>query len=360
MKILHVDTAREWRGGQNQVWLTARGQLARNHQVRVACAAGGRLEARLIADGLDHESFAFGRGDLSPRSIAALAGALRSFSPDVVQLHDPHGISAGVLASRLSRFDGVLIGTRRVDYPLRGSLSRLKLQSCDAVIAVSRAIAEILAQSGLPPDRTRLVYEGVADRPPVGNREDLRVLGIGDRDLVVGNVAALTEQKDHETLLAAARRVVAEEPRTRILVFGEGLLRRALEQRAIALGLGSSVVFVGFRPDVERFIPHFDVFCLSSQKEGLGTSLLDAMCFSRPIVATAAGGIPEVVEDGVNGRLVPTRDPESLARGLLEVLRASPQQRAAWGEAGRRRFLAGFSVDRMVDETLRVYEECAP
>jgi L-malate glycosyltransferase len=356
MKILHVDTAREWRGGQNQVWLTARGQLSRGHAVRIACASAGRLEARLLAEALDHQSFAFGRGDLSPRSVAALAGVMRAYGPDVVQLHDPHGISAGVLAARLSRFDGALIGTRRVDYPLRGSLSRMKLSACDAVIAVSSAIVEILAESGLPRANTHLVYEGVADRPAVGTRADLRVFGIGDRDFVVGNVAALTEQKDHETLLVAAQRLVAAEPSARVLVFGEGQLRQQLEERAKALGLGAAVVFAGFRPDVERFIPHFDAFCLSSQKEGLGTSLLDAMCFSRPIVATAAGGIPEVVIDGVNGRLVPVKDPEKLAAGLIEVLRASPEQRQRWGAAGRERFLASFSVERMVDETLGVYD----
>ena len=190
----------------------------------------------------------------------------------------------------------------------------------------------------------------------MGTRADLRVFGIGDRDFVVGNVAALTEQKDHETLLVAAQRLVAAEPSARVLVFGEGQLRPQLEERAKALGLGAAVVFAGFRPDVERFIPHFDAFCLSSQKEGLGTSLLDAMCFSRPIVATAAGGIPEVVIDGVNGRLVPVKDPEKLAAGLIEVLRASPEQRKKWGAAGRERFLASFSVERMVDETLGVYD----
>ncbi len=358
MKILHVDTAREWRGGQNQVWLTARGQLTRGHDVRVACASGGRLEARLLAEGMARDALAFGRGDLSPRSVAVLAGLLRSFSPEVVHLHDPHGISAGVLASRLSRFRGRLIGTRRVDYPLRGTLSRLKLLSCDLVIAVSRAIAEILAQSGMPRDRVRMVYEGVPDRPPTGSREDLRAFGVGDRDLVIGNVAALAEQKDHATLLHAAKRVIAEEPRARVLVFGEGVLHQALEEQARSLGLARSVIFAGFRPDVERFIPYFDVVCLSSQTEGLGTSLLDAMCFSRPIVATAAGGIPEVVEDGVNGRLVPIKDPDALAAALLDVLRAGPERRRAWGEAGRARFLDRFSVDRMVSETLGVYQEC--
>jgi glycosyltransferase involved in cell wall biosynthesis len=90
--------------------------------------------------------------------------------------------------------------------------------------------------------------------------------------------------------------------------------------------------------------------------EGLGTSLLDAMCFSRPIVATRAGGIPEAVEDGLNGRVVAVHDPEALANALVGVLR-DPEARARYGRAGRRRFEERFSAERMVEETLRVYEE---
>jgi len=107
---------------------------------------------------------------------------------------------------------------------------------------------------------------------------------------------------------------------------------------------------------VDRLLPAFDVFCLSSHLEGLGTSLLDAMAFGRAVVATAAGGISEAVEDGVTGRVVPVRDPARLAQALLDLL-GDPERRCAMGEAGRRRFLERFTADRMVDETLRVYEE---
>jgi glycosyltransferase involved in cell wall biosynthesis len=133
-------------------------------------------------------------------------------------------------------------------------------------------------------------------------------------------------------------------------------LRRELEARVREGGLAGRVAFAGFRDDVDRLLPAFDVFCLSSQLEGLGTSVLDAMAFGRPVVATAAGGIPEAVEDGVTGRVVPVRDPVALARALLDVLR-DPEARRAMGDAGRQRFLARFTADRMAEETLRVYAE---
>jgi glycosyltransferase involved in cell wall biosynthesis len=173
---------------------------------------------------------------------------------------------------------------------------------------------------------------------------------------VVGNVAALTGHKDHATLIEAAGLVLRARPETRFVIVGEGPLRRELEARVREGGLAGRVAFAGFRDDVDRLLPAFDVFCLSSQLEGLGTSVLDAMAFGRPVVATAAGGIPEAVEDGVTGRVVPVRDPVALARALLDVLR-DPEARRAMGDAGRQRFLARFTADRMAEETLRVYAE---
>jgi len=175
---------------------------------------------------------------------------------------------------------------------------------------------------------------------------------------VVGNVAALVDHKDHATLLDAAARVVARLPRVHFVILGEGELRPQLERQVARLGLGERVHLAGFRDDVDRLLPGFDLFCLSSHMEGLGTSVLDAMCFGRPIVATSAGGIPDAVADGVSGRLVPPRDPEALAQALLRLLE-SPEDARRLGAGARARYEAGVSVDRMVERTLAVLEEAS-
>jgi glycosyltransferase involved in cell wall biosynthesis len=227
------------------------------------------------------------------------------------------------------------------------------------VIAVSAAVARVLEKGGLARASVRVVYEGVPDRAPAGGGPDaLRALGVPAGVPVVGNVAALTGHKDHATLLAAAARVIARVPDARFVIVGQGELEGRLRMQARALGLDAHVVFAGFRPDVDALIPAFDVFCLSSHMEGLGTSLLDAMCYGRAVVGTAAGGIPEAVEDGVTGRVVPAQQPEALAAALTEVL-LDPARRDAMGQAGRARFLARFTADRMVDATLGVYAEAA-
>jgi glycosyltransferase involved in cell wall biosynthesis len=355
-----VDTARSWRGGQNQVLLTARGMAARGHEVTVACQSGGVLESRLRDAALPARPLRF-QGDLGPGAAVGLARAVRELQPDVIQLHDPHAAGAGLLAVRLAGAQLAqrprLVATRRVDFALRGAMSVWKYRACFRVIAASEAIARVLEEGGLNAGRIRVVYEGVPDRAPTpGGREALAALGIPPECAVVGNVAALTGHKDHALLLEAAARVLQRREDVRFVIAGDGELRVPLEEQARSLGLAGRCVFAGFRDDVDRLLPAFTVFCLSSRLEGLGTSLLDAMAFGRPVVATAAGGIPEAVEDGVTGRVVPAGDPDALAAALLAVLEDAPA-RERMGVAGRRRFEERFTADRMVDGTLAVLAE---
>jgi len=355
--VVHVDTAATWRGGQNQVLLTAQGMAARGVATEIACRKGGELEARARAAGVAVRALSF-RGDLWPPGILALARRLRQEPQSVLLLHDPHAVSAGLVATRLGP-RVPLVSVRRVDFPLGGALSRAKYAACDRVIVVSRAIGSVMEAAGLSGERLRLVYEGVPDRPASpGGRAALAELGVPEGAPVVGNVAALTAHKDHATLLEAMALLRAQRPEARLVILGEGELREALEARTKALGLADRVIFAGFRRDLDRLLPAFSVFCLSSELEGLGTSLLDAMAYGLPVVATAAGGIPEVVDDGVTGRLVASRDPGALARALAEVL-CDERRRAAWGSAGRKRYLERFTSDRMVDETLRAIREAA-
>jgi glycosyltransferase involved in cell wall biosynthesis len=148
--------------------------------------------------------------------------------------------------------------------------------------------------------------------------------------------------------------VVRERPDAQFVWIGEGECRPALERQRAALGLERSVHLLGFRPDAGELLAQFTVFVLASWLEGLCTSLLDAQSLGVPIVATRVGGIPDVVEDGVNGRLVPARDPEALARALIEAL-DHPELRSGWATRGQET-VRGFSDQAMVERTLEAYE----
>jgi glycosyltransferase involved in cell wall biosynthesis len=175
---------------------------------------------------------------------------------------------------------------------------------------------------------------------------------------VVGNVAALVPHKGQRHLVEAAHLVVREVPDARFVILGEGELRDHLEKQVKEYHLEKHVLLPGFRTDVLGCIKGFDLFAMSSVTEGLGTSLLDAMACSRPIVATSAGGIPEIVEDGVTGVLVAPRDHTSMAREIVRLLKDEPL-RKRMGDAGYARVSERFTVERMVEETAAVYARVA-
>ncbi len=361
MFSLQIDTARSWRGGQNRVLLTVRGLRARGHRVAVVAHPEGELRRRL-GDELDLIPLA-PRNEVDLPAAWRLSRVLRDLQPDVVHAHDPHGVAVAATALPMAALKTrpPLVAARRVDFRLKGnSFSRWKYRQVDYFISASEAIRAMLLEDGVAPDRVLTVHEGVdldrvADIAPLNVRERS---WLPPHSLVVGNIAALAPHKGQRYFVEAAALVIRAVPEARFLILGEGELRAALEQQIRHLHLGQHVLLGGFRTDVLAVLKGLDLFVMSSVTEGLGTSLLDAMAAGRAIVATQAGGIPEVVVHGETGWLVPPRDAEAMATAIVELLR-DPSRAHRFGEAGLQRAREHFSADRMVDETLAVYARLA-
>jgi glycosyltransferase involved in cell wall biosynthesis len=183
----------------------------------------------------------------------------------------------------------------------------------------------------------------------------LAELGIRDGAPVVATVANFKAHKGHRHLLEAASIVRRSLPEARFVLAGAGPTERQVRERAAALGLEGTVVFAGPREDAPRLAAAADLFVLPSEHEGLPVALLEAMALGRAVVATRTGGVPEVVEDGRHGLLVPPADPRALAEAIAELLR-DPARRARMGEEGRRR-AAAFDLRRAVRRIEDVYEE---
>jgi glycosyltransferase involved in cell wall biosynthesis len=358
---LQIDTARSWRGGQNQVLLTARGLRARGHRVVGVVHPDGELRKRLPADMEVVPLAPRNEGDLP--AAWRLSRVIRDLRPDVIHAHDPHGVAVAATALSIASPSPrpALVAARRVDFHLKAnSFSRWKYRQVDRFVCASNAIRAMLLEDGVAAERAVTVHEGVdIDRvmavEPLNVREEY---WFPPHSLIVGNIAALVPHKGQKFLVEAAAIVVRELPETRFLILGEGELRASLEQQIKHLHLSQHVVLAGFRADVLAVLKGLDVFVMSSVTEGLGTSLLDAMAAARPIVATRTGGIPEVVVDGETGLLAPPRDGRALAGAILQMLNDAPgRQRVA--QAGFARVRERFSVDRMVAQTLDVYASLA-
>lgn len=361
MFSLHIDTARTWRGGQNQVLVTLMGLRALGHRTMLVAHPGGELRQR-AAEGLDLMPLA----PVTEMDLGAawrLSRLIKQLNPDIVHAHDPHGVAMAALALSMSTqlAKPPLVASRRVDFHLRGSsLSRWKYRQVDCFICASEAIRRMLISDGVPEVRAVTVHEGidlgrVAAAPPAKLHEDL---WLPHHAPIVGNVAALVPHKGQRHLVEAAALVVRQVPDARFVIAGEGELRAALEKQIKDHHLEKHVILAGFRPDVLSLHKAFDLFVMSSLTEGLGTSLLDAMACGKAVVATQAGGIPEVVVDGTTGLLVPPRDHEAMARAIVTLLKDDGLRRRM-GEAGLARARDGFSAERMVQDTLRVYQRVA-
>jgi glycosyltransferase involved in cell wall biosynthesis len=185
-------------------------------------------------------------------------------------------------------------------------------------------------------------------------RQQRAGLGLGDGDVAIGCVASFTPVKRHVDLVAAFARVVTSQPTARLLLIGDGPLRADITAQIAALGLDDSVRLLGNRPDIENVLPLLDGFVLASSTEGMSNALLEAMSCGLPLVATAVGGNLQLVEDGVNGLLVPANTPQALAVAL-ERIALSAALRADLGAAGRARIEREFSLDGMVRSYDRLY-----
>jgi len=362
---LHIDTARTWRGGQNQVLLTVNGLREIGQRTVLVAHPDGELRRR-AAEGLELIPIAT-RTEVDLRAGWRLARVIASLKPDVIHAHDPHGIAMASLALSLGSPSSPrggpppLVASRRVDFHLKGNaFSRWKYRQVNCFIAASETIRRMLIADGVPEARTVTVHEGidlehVQAAPPVNIHE---AFFLPHQAPVVGNVAALVPHKGQRYLIDAAHLVIQAVPDARFIILGEGELRDLLERQVKEHHLEKHVLLPGFRTDVLGCIKRFDLFVLSSVTEGLGTSLLDAMACAKAIVATSAGGIPEVVADGQTGVLVPPRDAPALADAIVRLLK-DPARRRAMGEAGLARLHAHFTVERMVAETAAVYARLA-
>jgi glycosyltransferase involved in cell wall biosynthesis len=361
MFSLHIDTARTWRGGQNQVLLTVLGMRALGHRAMLVAHGEGELRQR-AREGLELIPLA-PKTEMDLSAAWRLSRLIKQLGPDVVHAHDPHGVAMAALALSMSTqlAKPPLVAARRVDFHLRGNaLSRWKYRQVDCFICASDAVRRMLVADGVPAARAVTVHEGidlghVDAAPPADLHADL---WLPHGSPVVGNVAALVPHKGQRHLIEAAAIVVTRVPDARFVIAGEGELRPALERQIKEHHLEKHVFLAGFRPDILSVHKGFDIFVMSSVTEGLGTSLLDAMACGKPIVATTAGGMPEVVEEGTTGLLVPPRDHQAMAEALVKLL-TNPQLRARMGAAGLARVRARFSAERMVQDTLEVYRRVA-
>ena len=354
MNIVHVDSHRPWRGGEQQVLYLTGFLNDHGHNSVVVCQPQSALHQRCVAAGMPVKTLRM-RHEVDVLAAWRLGRLLRQLQADILHMHTPHAHTIGLLAGLLAP-NVCKIVSRRVDFaPLRNRFSRWKYVRRDLhYIAVSDAIRHVLLSDGIAAHQVQTVHSGIDLQRCDAVVPTAPLFPAGSR--VIGTVGHLAGHKGQRYLLAALPHLVRTYPKIGCALVGTGDLHASLAAQAADLGVSDHVKFTGFRRDALSLIQQFEVFVFPSVQEGLGTSVLDAMALYKPVVATRAGGIPEVVEDGVTGLLVAPQNPAALARAIQSLLE-QPERGKMFGAAGRQRVAQHFTAERMAARTLQVYRE---
>jgi glycosyltransferase involved in cell wall biosynthesis len=356
LTVALVCTQRLWHGGEEQAWLLADGLRRRGHDCKILARHGSPFARRLAAGEFEVVEFS-GRGR-SPRGLWQIRRALLQWRPDVLHLNDPHALTAGGLAA-LGLSIPLRVAARRVDFPLN-SPTRYRYLS-DVVVCVSQAVRQICLRAGLDPHRLHVVADGVEPaRMHQGSAaRGRRSLGVASDTTVLLTVAKLTSHKGHRYLLDALPAIVRQRPDVIWALAGDGPLAGALRAQVQLLGLQDHVRFLGYRDDVPDLMAAANLLVVPSQMEGLCSSIVDAMLAGVPVVATRAGGIPDLLDESepwgpAVGWLVPPCDPTALARSVLDALRLTSDT-SRLRDMARQRAEREFTAERMVERTIDVY-----
>jgi len=373
IKILHIHTMPIISGSGINTYLSMRGMDKRLFDTELLCAPGGPL-IDLVRD-----------KNMKVRTLKTLVQPLNPIK-DLIALikmtfflkHNPyhivhtHNSKAGFLGRLAAKLAGIPVIVHTVHgfafhdqepswrQMLFRTLERLASRWCDMMIFISQPLIDwSLRERVATKMKTIKIYSGIElDRfhpVPANIKDRIREKwGIARNDTVIGLVSKLWEGKGHLELIETFKIIKREIKHARLVIVGEGYLYDSLVRRVERLGLKDSVLFTGFQSDVSEIIATFDVAVLPSHFEGMGRVLLEAMAMEKPVVASRVGGIPDLVQHGINGLLVTPGDVEGLAEALMKALNDKGLAEKM-GKAGRKMISEKFSADHMVRSIEKLY-----
>jgi len=366
-------------GAERQMLLLAEGLPRTEFALEVIClesrgpyadraeAAGVRVRAlglrRKRASGLPLAIYPFYVAWTVVRFVAMIAARY-----DIVDAWLYHAYALSSMTRFLTRPKALIAGRRSLsDFKARFNrvervADALARRNTDVFIANSVAVkADVIRRERIPPDRVRVIHNGVQPAPPLSSDERARLRaawGAGAETIVIGCVANYKPFKGLELLVRAVARLTTHPgvPAIRLVLVGEGRLRPELEALCVTLGVEQTVILHGLEPEARSIYGAFDIAAHASEAEGLPNVVLEAAAAGLPIVATNAGGTGEIISDGTTGVLVPVGDEDGHVQGLARLC-LDPGERQRLGEAARADVLARFGVERMVGEFADLYRE---
>ncbi len=353
LTILHTEASPGWGGQEIRILSEASAFAKRGFHLLIACQPGSHLERQAQRRGLTTRPVAM-RGAVDLRACWRLRQLMRIEDVDLVHTHS--SVDAWLAGFAAKSLHLPVVRSRHVSIPVKRRRNFVYNTLCDRIISSGEAIREVLITAGVDSDKIVAIPAGVDTaqfHPTVSGAAVQREFGLNGP--VIGTVAMLRRSKGHRVLLQAIPAILRSEPRAVFLWVGDGIGRAELQQEVAAAGFQAKVHITGFREDVPACLAAMDVVVLPSIKsDGVPQVILQALAMRKSVVASAIGGIPEVIQHRHTGVLVPPNDHEALAEAVVQVLR-DPESAATWAQGGRQLIDTHYALEYMIDRTAAVY-----
>lgn len=359
MKIIHISTPKSWRGGEQQLFYLAQELKAQFIEQLVLCPAESTLSIKCQAEDIPCHTY-YKSGFLKIRLAKQIKKIYKSNINCIIHTHDSHAHTAAVMAAQFFNVKCPIVISRRVDFAVSKSLfSRWKYnhKAVKKIICVSDKINEITSQAIKDKSKLITIHSGI-DIQRFQNIERYNILknkyNLPENAVLIGNTSALADHKDYFTFINAAELLLNTNKNYYFFVIGDGPLRESIKNKIIEKGLIQNIIMTGFLKNIPEILKELNVFLITSKTEGLGTSVLDAFASGVPVIATKAGGIPEIVIHEQTGLLAEVGDYKQIAELLNSILHDEAKRNILIKNA--REKLLEFDKRFTAKKTLQVYK----
>jgi len=356
MHILHIETGKHLYGGALQVLYLLEGLKSKGCDNSLVCPSGSSIgkKSRNYADTYEVPV----RGELDPAFGFRLWRIVKKTKPDIIHVHSRRGADLwGGLAALMTKTKAVV--TRRVDNPEQAWLARIKYRLYDRVIVISKGIRSVLLAEGVPAKKLIYIPSGIKVsqyKRPCEKDWFVREFALNTNNQIIGFVGQFIERKGHRYLIEAAPSIIERFPYVHFLFLGQGPLEEKLKALCREKHIWNYFSFTGFRGDIPRILPCLDLLIHPAEMEGLGVSLLQAAAAAIPIIAGGVGGVPEIVQNGVNGYLINPQSTGEIIDSTCDLLSDREKMRR-FGRSGSKIVSSSFSLPKTIEGNFSVYQE---
>lgn len=369
LKVLHLISSPYGIGGAEKLLLDMSGFYDRENFSIYYCNLFGSPHRKdifselLTENGLPKFEVPGYRLQNIPSIIARLRSLIKSEKIDIVQTHLIHASLIGGIVGKLSGDHKTIITQhyteKCLDKVFQKTIDRTALKMADRIIAVSSAVKADLLEKGVKENKIRVIHNGI-DIEDFDRKAEIKNCLFSDLKkqgkYIIGAVGNLHKRKDYSNLIRAMAEVVKRFPDTHLVIIGEGTERPILEKLIEKNDLENNITLVGFQANVSALIKHFDLYVHPAKSEPFGIAILEAMATSKCVIASKVEGVVDIIENGINGFLVPPQDPQAMAKLICKAIE-NPKQTAEIGQKARKRVEDSFGIENTVKGYQDLYQE---